>query len=75
LRDVYQWNFLTKRQLGMQVCECSLEQWVAKNDQRGHIEALNDRVSLWEVAETNLEMVRKYLHEAGVIFDRRKHLA
>jgi hypothetical protein len=74
IRDVYLWNFLTNPQLTKQVGGIPLEQWVRQEARRGTVTPLCNGVSLWEVDEANLPIVRQAIHQAGVMFDWKKHL-
>lgn len=73
LRYVYRWNFLTPAQLNRQVEGVSLAKWIEADGQRGTIEPFCNEVWLWEVPESQLEMLRDRLHEANAIFDWRRY--
>jgi hypothetical protein len=73
LRDVCPWNFLTQPQLHRPVGGKSLEQWIGQDRSRGSLSPVVENVVLWEVEESRIPELRRSLHEAGVIFDWRKH--
>jgi hypothetical protein len=73
LRDVYPWNFLTQPHLIKPVGGFSLQEWIQRDPRRGSLNALCDRVSLWEVAESDIPDIRRALRQADVIFDWQKY--
>lgn len=74
MRDVYLWNFLTIPHLESKVNNTSLQNWIQQDQQRGHLELINDGTWLWEVSETNILTVRSTLWDAGIIFNWRNYL-
>ena len=73
LRNVYRWNFLTQPQLDRPVEGASLAKWIKADPHRGTLEPLAGDVWLWEVEESNRELIRDRLHDADAIFDWRKY--
>jgi hypothetical protein len=68
IRDVYPWNFLTTPHLEARVGNCSLHDWIQQDAQRGHLKLLNQGVWLWEVAESNIPIIRPDLWDPDIIF-------
>jgi hypothetical protein len=74
LRDVYPWCFLTEPQLRKSVNGVPLEDWVRRGKRRGTLNSLCEGVSLWEVDESDIPIVRALLRDEDVLFDWRKHV-
>lgn len=74
LRDIYQWNFLTKIHLSKLIGDIPLKQWIKADETRGKLISLEEGISLWEVEESRLLSVRQMLSQFDIIFDWKKHL-
>ena len=72
LRDVYQWNFLTKPQLNRPVRGIPLRQWIESDPRRGRLSRFAGEMFLWEVQDSQILELREELRAADVIFDWRK---
>jgi hypothetical protein len=74
LRDVYRWNFLTRPQLDRPVGDVTLEHWIKQTPQRGTLNPFCDGISLWEVDDAQMAILRKALRDADTVFDWRKYV-
>ena len=74
LRDIYEWNFLSKDQLSRPVGSVTFKSWILENRTRGVLSHLTKTISLWEVEESRIPDLRCILHDAGAIFDWRKFI-
>jgi hypothetical protein len=69
LRDVFPWNFLTRPQLVRDVGGVPLEDWIRQDARRGTLNAFCNGLSLWEVANASIPVIRRELRQARVIFN------
>ncbi len=68
LRGVFPWNFLTKSQLNQFVGEETFGDWILRNPVNGRLSAIDSRMWLWEVEESQIPHVESGLSRLN--FDR-----
>jgi len=73
IRDVYPFNFLNSSQLQMPVEGVSLSDWIQQDPQRGTLEPVDERLTLWKVPEESIPAIRDILWKTGQIFDWNKY--
>jgi len=73
IRGVYPFNFLNSSQLQMPVEGVSLSDWIQQDLQRGTLEPIDERLTLWRVPEEAIPAIRDILWKTGQIFDWNKY--
>jgi len=73
IRGVYPFNFLNSSQLQMPVEGVSLSDWIQQDPQRGTLEPIDERLTLWRVPEEAIPAIRDILWKTGQIFDWNKY--
>lgn len=68
LRDIYPYNFLTRRYLDLPVHGTTLERWIMADASRGSLEPLTDKVTTWRPVIENIPVIREDLFRAGIMF-------
>jgi hypothetical protein len=74
LRDVYPWNFLTSFQVSAKVEGYTLKGWIERDEKRGQLTQMNEKVLLWSLTDPQIARVRPILWREGRLFDYRKYL-
>ncbi|MBB6429912.1 hypothetical protein [Algisphaera agarilytica] len=68
LRDIYPYNFFTKKYLNLPVGDITLAGWIDSDRGRGVLTRLTDKVMMWEPVVENIPAIRETLFRAGVMF-------
>jgi hypothetical protein len=68
LRDVYPYNFLSRRYLELPVHGTTLRRWIEADPSRGTLEPLTDTITTWRPVIENIPLIRESLFRAGVMF-------
>jgi len=74
LRDVFPQNYLTDQQLSRTIGQVSLGEWIESESSRGTLTKLDDRMTLWRVADSQIKQLRDELWSAGAIFDWKSYV-
>jgi hypothetical protein len=68
LRDIHHVMFLSRPYLDLPVEGITLEKWIQKDDTRGSLKNLNDRITVWTPPPDRIGAIRERLFLAGVLF-------
>ena len=68
LRDIYPYNFFSRRYLDMPVEGKTLEKWILADSSRGTLEPLTSKITTWKPVIANIPVIREQLFRAGVMF-------
>jgi hypothetical protein len=68
LRDVYPYNFLSRRYLDLPVHGTTLRGWIEADASRGTLEPLNRGITTWRPVSENIPAIREALFRAGIMF-------
>lgn len=69
LRDVYEWNFLTRTQLDRHIFGVKLEDWIKTHPGRGSIRVLDRNITFWKVDASQILEIKRMLWKAEVLFN------
>lgn len=73
MRDLYPMNVLTTPHVQREICGYPLMDWIAREDGRGHLEEVAEKVWIWVVPSCDLLRVRRILGGHGLLISRPNH--